>query len=214
MVVQDARLDTAAVDQDFALVTSGDLVRPGNGFIFLDRPSYTAPGTMNIEVFDPVRAASNSVSVLVTNLTSHLSVTDLPHVSGNYGAFTGAVATVTGAAGAGQIQIANGDNLEADYIDTTGTKRSATAIADLIPPTINSVVSATDAGVLTITWQTSEPATSIVRFGTNSSNLNLAVTNLALVTSHVVKLTRLVPGVTYYYLIVARRRRRQHRHQQ
>ncbi len=203
-VVADARLDTPAiVDQDFALVTSGDLVRPGNGFIFLDRPSYTAPGTMQIDVFDPVRAASNSVSVLVTNLTSHGSVIDLPHVSGNYGAFTGAVATVTGTAGAGQIQIANGDNLEADYIDTTGTKRSATAVADLIPPTINSVASGTDAGVLTITWQTSEPATSIVRYGTNSSNLNLAVTNLTLVTSHVVKLSRLLPGKTYYYLIVA-----------
>ena len=34
-VVQDARLDTAAIDQDFALVSSGDLVRSGAGFIFL-----------------------------------------------------------------------------------------------------------------------------------------------------------------------------------
>ena len=30
-VVQDARLDTAAIDQDFALVISGDLARPGVG---------------------------------------------------------------------------------------------------------------------------------------------------------------------------------------
>ena len=123
--------------------------------------------------------------------------------SGNYGAFTGAVATVTGTAGAGQIQIANGDNLEADYFDSGGIKRIATAVADFIPPTITSVTSVTDLGVLTINWQTSEPATSVVRYGTNSSNLNLGVTNLSLVTSHVVKLTRLIPGQTYYYLIVA-----------
>jgi serine protease AprX len=202
-VVQDARLDTAAIDQDFALVSSGDLVRPGAGFIFLDRPTYTAPGTMQIEVFDAARAASNSVSVLVTNLTAHRGLTNLLHTSGNYGAFTSAVATVTGVAGAGQIQIANGDNLEADYLDSTGTKRIATAVADLVPPAISSVASGADVGVLTITWVTSEPATSIVHYGTNSSNLNLGYTNLALVTSHVVKLTRLIPGRTYYFSVVS-----------
>jgi hypothetical protein len=202
-VVQDARLDTAAIDQDFALVSSGDLVRPGAGFIFLDRPTYTAPGTMQIEVYDTARAASNSVSVLVTNLTAHRGLTNLLHTSGNYGAFTGAVATVTGAAGAGQIQIASGDNLEADYLDSTGTKRIATAVADLVPPAISSVASGTDVGVLTITWVTSEPATSIVHYGTNSSNLNLGFTNLTLVTNHVVKLTRLIPGKTYYFSVVS-----------
>ncbi len=202
-IVQDAVSNTPAIDQDFALVSSGNLARPGTGFILLDRPSYTAPGTMQIEVFDAARAASNNVSVLVTNLTAHGSVTNLPHASGNYGAFTGAVATVTGTAGAGQIQIANGDNLEADYFDSSGAKRIATAVADLVGPTISSVASTTDVGVLTITWQTSEPATSIVRYGTNSSNLNLGVTNLALVTSHVVKLTGLIPSKTYYFLIVS-----------
>jgi hypothetical protein len=202
-IAQDAVASTPAIDQDFALVSSGDLVRPGAGFILLDRPSYTAPSVMQIEVFDPARAASNSVSVLVTNLTAHRSVTNLPHTLGNYGAFTGAVATVTGTAGAGQIQIANGDNLEADYFDSGGTKRIATAVADFIPPTITNVASGLDVGVLTITWQTSEPATSIVHYGTNSSSLNLGATNLSLVTSHVVKLTGLVAGKTYYYLIVS-----------
>jgi hypothetical protein len=202
-IVQDAVSNTPAIDQDFALVMSGDLARPSVGIILLDRASYTAPGVMQIEVLDAARAASNTVSVLVTNLTAHRSVTNLSHASGNYGAFTGAVATVTGTAGAGQIQIANGDALEADYFDSTGTKRSATAVADLGSPVISSVASSTDVGVLTITWQTSEPATSIVRYGTNSSNLNLGVTNLALVTSHVVKLTGLIPGKTYYFLIVS-----------
>ncbi len=202
-IVQDAVSNTPAIDQDFALVSSGNLARPGTGFILLDRTSYTAPGVMQIEVFDAARAASNTVSALVTNLTAHQSVTNLLHAAGNYGAFTGAVATVTGTAGAGQIQIANGDNLEADYFDAGGAKRIATAVADLVLPVISSVASSTDVGVLTITWQTSEPATSIVRYGTNSSNLNLGVTNLSLVTSHAVKLTGLIPGRTYFYLIVS-----------
>src|ERR1017187_4987098 len=200
-IVQDAVSNTPAIDQDFALVTSGNLTRPGVGIILLDRPSYTAPGVMQLEVLDAARAASNTVSVLVTNLTAHKSVTNVLHSLGNYGAFTGAVATVTGVAGAGQIQIANGDNLEADYFDSTATKRIATAVGDLVPPVISAVTATTDLGILTITWQTSEPANSIVRYGTNSSILNLAISNLSLVTSHVVKLTRLIPGKTYYFLV-------------
>ena len=202
-VVADALTNTPAIDQDFALVNSGDFVRPGTGFILLDRASYTAPGTMNISVFDAARAGMSSVSVTVTNLTSHSFVTGTLNAAGNYGAFTGAVATVTGSAGTGQIQIANGDNLEADYLDAHGIRRIATAVADLNPPSINSVNSDTDLGVLTITWQTAEPATSIVHYGTNSANLKLGVTNLALVTSHVVKLTGLIPAQTYYYSIVS-----------
>ena len=202
-IVQDAVSNTPAIDQDFALVSSGDLARPGAGFILLDRSSYSAPGLMQIEVFDAARAASNSVSVLVTNLTAHHGTTVGLTAPGNYGVFTGAVATVAGTAGAGQIQIANGDNLEADYFDSTGAKRIATAVADLTLPVISSVASGTDLGVLTITWQTSEPTTSIVHYGTNSSNLNLGATNLTLVTNHVVKLTRLIPGLTYYYLVIS-----------
>jgi hypothetical protein len=200
-IVQDALTNTAAIDQDFALVMSGNLTRPGVGIILLDRPSYTAPGLMQIEVLDAARAASNTVSVLVTNLTAHKSVTTILPASGNYGAFTGAVATVSGTAGVGQLQIANGDDLEADYFDSTGTKRMAAASADFVPPVISAVTASIDLGVLNITWQTSEPASSVVRYGTNSTSLNLAVTDTTLVTSHVVKLTGLVPGKTYYFLV-------------
>ena len=52
-MVQDAIASTPAIDQDFALVTSGNLARPGVGLILLDRPSYTAPGVMQLEVLDP-----------------------------------------------------------------------------------------------------------------------------------------------------------------
>jgi hypothetical protein len=202
-VVQDAITNTPSiVDQDFALVSSADLVRPGTGFILLDRMAYSAPGVMNISVFDAARSASNSVSVTVTNLTTFAHVTTNLVAAGNYGMFTGVVATVTSAS-AGKITIAHGNNLAANYLDVFGIRRTASAVADLVSPSINSVATGTDIGVLTITWQTSEPATSIVRYGTNSANLNLGVTNLELVTSHEVKLTGLLPGKLYYYLIVA-----------
>lgn len=200
-IVQDALTNTTAIDQDFALVTSGNLTRPGVGIILLDRPSYTAPSAMQIVVLDAARAASSTVSVLVTNRTAHLFTTKTLNAAGNYGAFTGSVTTVTGVAGAGQIQIAHGDNLEADYFDSSATKRVATAVADLVSPAISAVTATTDLGVLTITWQTGEPANSVVRYGTNSANLNLGVTNAAFVTSHMVKLTKLIPSKTYYFLV-------------
>ncbi|MGH7972238.1 MAG: S8 family serine peptidase, partial [Limisphaerales bacterium] len=165
-IVQDALTNTPAIDQDFALVSSADLIRPGTGAILLDRPSYTAPSTMRIEVFDAARTLSNSVSIVVSNLTAQRSVSAVLLAAGGYGAFTGSVATVTGTAGAGQIQIANGDLLEADYVDSSGVRRRASAVGDLVPPTISAVNSGSDVVVLTITWQTTQPASSIVVYGT------------------------------------------------
>ena len=202
-IVQDARLDTAAIDQDFALVVSGDLSRPGVGKILLNRAGYTAPSTIQLTVLDPARAASNTVSVIVTNLTLHTGLAKILNAQGNYGAFTGAVATVTGAAGAGQIQIANGNLLEADYVDSGSVKRSATAVADLVAPVLTSVTATLDLGVVTIGWQSSEAATSIVRYGTNAGAINLASTNLALTSSHALRLGNLIPGKTYYFYVVS-----------
>lgn len=201
-VVEDARIDTEAIDQDFALVSSGNILRPDVGLVMLDRSTYTAPSTMKVSVFDAALATNSTVSVLVTNLTTHTGTMCILQALGNYGAFTGTVATVTGTATTGQIQIATGDNLEAIYLDSKGITRTATAVGDLVPPVVSGVQSSLDMGVLVITWQTTEPATSIVVYGTNSSNLNLGVTNNTLVTSHEVKLTRLIPGKTYYYKII------------
>jgi len=201
-VVEDARQDTPAIDQDFALVVSGDLTRPGQGLVLLDRAAYTAPSFINVSVLDLARAASNTASVVVKSTTETVGETYTLNSAGSYGAFTGAVATVVGAAAVdGKLEIHNGDAIEADYVDGTGTKRTATALANLIPPVLSAVTSSLDLAVITITWQTSEPASSIVRYGTNQSNLNLAVTNSALTTSHLIRLTGLIPGKIYYFLV-------------
>ncbi|SPE56354.1 Fibronectin type III domain protein (modular protein) [Verrucomicrobia bacterium] len=199
-VVEDARQDTPAIDQDFALVISGDLSRPGQGMILLDRPEYTAPGQMQIEVLDAGRAGKTSVTVLVKSTSEPAGANFTLQAAGNYGAFTGVVATVVGSV-PGELDIHNGDTIEADYVDASGTQRSATAVANLLPPAISNVTEAVDVGVITITWQTSEPANSIVHYGTNFLNLNLGVTNAALTTSHIVRLSKLIPGKTYYFLV-------------
>jgi hypothetical protein len=202
-VVQDARLDTATIDQDFALVISGDIARPGVGSVLFDHSAYTAPGLIQLSVFDPNRAATNTVSVLVKSTTEPTGEDFTLQSAGSYGAFTGAVATAAGSAAKdGKLEIHDGDTIEADYIDSLGIQRVATALADLVPTVISGVSAVADLGVITISWQTSEPATSIVRYSTNLT-FNLATTNLALVTSHSVRLTQLLPGKTYFFYVAS-----------
>jgi serine protease AprX len=202
-VVEDARLDTAAIDQDFALVLSGDIARPGVGLILLDRTNYTAPGQIKLNVLDTGRAGAGSVSVLVKSATEPSGETIVLSAAGNYGAFTGTVATVVGPATPdGKLEIHNGDSIEADYTDASGAKRIAAATADLIPPAITGVSVSSGLGVITITWQTSEPADSSVYFGTNLS-FALSASNAVLQTSHSIYLSRLVPGKTYSFYVVS-----------
>jgi hypothetical protein len=202
-VVEDARLDTSAIDQDFALVVSGDLARPGAGTVLLDRSAYKAPGLIQLAVFDLARAASNSVNVLLKSTTEPAGETITLHAAGAYGAFTGAVATAVGPAKAdGILEIHNGDVIEADYLDSAGAKRTATATADLTAPTLTGVTVSEDLGVTTISWQSSQPANSVVYYGTNGT-FNLAVTNADLVTSHSIRLAGLVPGQKYYFYLTS-----------
>ncbi len=200
-VAEDARLDSAAIDQDFALVVSGDLARPNAGIIQLDRTNYTAPGILRLAVFDPARAAGNSVSVRLKSSTEPAGELFTLNAAGNYGAFIGAVATLVGSAVMdGKLEIHNGDVIEADYTDSSGSLRTAMATADLVAPVLSSVAVTMDLGVITITWLTSESANSVIRHGTNNFNLNLATTNSALVTSHSMKLSGLSPGKHIIFL--------------
>jgi hypothetical protein len=202
-VVQDARLDTASIDQDFALVISGNIARPGLGAVLLDRASYSAASTIQVSVFDPARAAASTVNVLLKSTTEPAGESIALHPAGSYGAFTGAVATVVGVAVAdGKLEIHDQDAIEADYADSLGIKRVATAAADFVPPAISGVTVTTDLGLITISWQTSEPATSTVRYGTNSL-FNLAAGKTGLSTTHLVRLTKLAPGQSYKLYIVS-----------
>lgn len=205
-IVQDAcPTETAAIDQDFALIISGDLARPGAGTVLLDRPAYTAPGELRLTVFDPARAASNSVSVVLRSTTEPNGETVVLQASGNYGAFTGAMATVAGSAAPnGKLELQHGDSIEAVYEDSAQVERVARAVADLIAPTISNVAVATNMGVLTISWQTPEPARSIIRYRDSAHPaFDLAVTNLSLNTAHSVRLTGLVPGTTYFFYLIS-----------
>jgi hypothetical protein len=206
-VVQDARQDTSAIDQDFALVTSGGLAATHVGAVIMDRASYTAPSQIQLTVIDTDLAGQPTATVRVTSTTETSGETLVLHAAGANGSFTGAIATATGPALAdGKLEIANGDTIQAIYFDASaGLNRFATAVGDLQPPVLTIVAVTNFFGEAVITWTSDEPATSVVRFGSDRSlaGLNQAATDSGLVTAHSIALSGLSPGQTYYFLVAS-----------
>jgi beta-lactamase superfamily II metal-dependent hydrolase len=52
-----------------------------------------------------------------------------------------------------------------------------------------------------ITWNTNEPATSVVRYGTTSGSYTYTASDGSLVLNHQISLTNLTPYTTYYYIV-------------
>src|SRR5438132_55958 len=97
-VVEDARIDTPAVDQDFALVVSSDLPLPGVGVLFFDRSAYRVPDVIKVKLIDPDLGGLASVDVLITSSTETNGALLTRVAAGPLGVFTSTVATVTGCA--------------------------------------------------------------------------------------------------------------------
>src|SRR6185295_9976002 len=91
--------------------------------------------------------------------------------------------------------------IRVEYFDASvGVTRTANAVGDLLPPVITAVAEANVYGDANVTWTTDEPASSIVRFSTNTA-LNFVITNKFLVMAHEVALTNLLPGRAYKYAV-------------
>ncbi|MDX2302057.1 MAG: DUF4082 domain-containing protein [Microscillaceae bacterium] len=80
----------------------------------------------------------------------------------------------------------------------------ATYSIDNQDPQISNINAApAQGGTSTITWNTNEPATSQVVYGTNAANLNLSVNDANLKTNHSLNLTGLADATTYFYRIIS-----------
>lgn len=203
-VPQDARNDTAAFDQDFALVISADVLPPGIGAIFLDRQAYTAPGAIRITVLDTDLAASPTVNVNLRSTTESAGENIVLRAATSSGVFTNTVITATGSAVTdGRLQIAHGNLITATYQDASaGATRTDTALADLVPPVIFGVSVTNRFGRAVIRWTTDEFADSRVLFGTNSS-LGQIAADSSFDFNHEISLNGLIPGRTYFFRVAS-----------
>jgi len=199
-IVQDARVDTAAVDQDFALVIAAAIPSPETGAVLLDRSAYTAPGRIAVKFIDLDLEAEPSISVQVSSATNPAGITLVLMAAGQSGVLTGSLATVRGPS-VSALQIADGDWIRVDCYDASeGSWRTAFARADLTPPVISEVLVTNRFGRTVISWLTDEPANALVRYGTNTILDHLA-TNGALSVIHEVELTGLIVGRSYRFTI-------------
>ncbi len=204
-VVEDARVETPAIDQDFALVVSGNLPLPGVGALLLDRQEYRAPDTIQLKLIDSGQAGQPTLSVLVSSTTETNAESVLLIASGSAGVFTGAVNTVLGPPVTdGRLQVRNGDQILVRYADSSPAPTNITASArvDLTAPSIFNLSVTNQFGNITISWLTDEPANSVIRYGT-STNLDLAVTNGSLSAIHSVNLANLNADSTYWYELIS-----------
>ena len=202
-VVEDSRVETFDVDQDFALVISGDIPTPGTGLVLLDRRAYTAPGQIKVQVIDNDLAGQPTVNVQLRSTTESAGETIELRASNASGSFTGTVATVTGGAAVdGRLQIAHNDTIEAIYQDAGVGARTASARGDLLPPVLSGVATTNAFGRTLVRWQSDEAANSIVRYATNSS-LALSATNFFLTETHEVALEELIVGATYFFVVIS-----------
>lgn len=204
-VVQDARSETPEIDQDFALVVSGSIPSLEAGIVLLDRARYTAPSLIRVKLFDLDLAGLPTATVAVKSASEPNGLTLTLRAFNTTGVLTGVVATAAGVVNTAdsKLQIAHGDWIRVEYRDEEGTVIStANATADLVPPVISGVTVTNEFGQMIVVWATDEPATGIIRYGTNST-LSRAVTNNVLASTHALELDGLTPGLTYYFAVIA-----------
>lgn len=203
-VAEDARADTPAADQDFALVISGKFLPPGRSVIYLDRGVYRAPDRISVGVLDRDQADQASITVTLTSGAEPSGEVLTLFRKSSVGVFTNSIQTSTGAAAAdGQLQIAHGDGIAARYQDvSSGAVRLASARADLLPPVISAVTTTNRFGRTIVNWNTDEPSDSRVELGTSTA-LGQSTSQSQLVLNHSVSLDNLVAGATYHFRVAS-----------
>jgi len=202
-VVEDARRETVPLDQDFALVASGNFAAPGLGIITLDRSFYRAPDQVKISLVDYDLAGQPAVTVQLRSTSEPAGETITLLAQGPNGKFTNSVATAAGTAtGDGRLQVAHADTIETVYGDAAPPgERTATAQADLLAPVISNLHSGQEFGQLFIQWNTDEPARGEVYFGAPLPNL--AATNGVWDEQTTVHLPGVAPGTAIKFFVVA-----------
>ena len=202
-VVEDARIDTPVIDQDFALVVSGTFGSPGTGIVTFNRPVYRAPDQIKLVLVDYNLAGQPAANIQLRSVTEPFGETIMLLANGSSGLFTGVVATATGPAVTdGKLQVAHNDTIEAVYVDALPpANRVFSAQVDLLPPVISGLQATNFFGQPTVLWNTDEASRSELYYGTLVPNLGL--TNLTLELNHEFGLINLPANAVAKFFVVA-----------
>ncbi|MCK4734809.1 MAG: fibronectin type III domain-containing protein, partial [Methanophagales archaeon] len=99
----------------------------------------------------------------------------------------------------GTRTVDNSSNVNPTWVNDTATTLPAPDTTPLCITNVNATSITNDSA--TITWNTDEISDSLVKYGTESGNYTLSVSNASLVLEHSVVLTGLNANTTYYYVV-------------
>ncbi len=174
------------------------------GTVNLDKRYYRAEDIISITVLDPAANTDphlvETVSVEVSSTTETLPETiALSEAGADSATFIGEIAVVRGKTSPdGKIAVKDNDTITVSYQGT----ESATAIADLVPPTISNLQSTqVDDSSALIQWTTNEPCRGIVHYGTDAANLNRMASEPRRTTDHRLRLLNLEPRSVHYFKV-------------
>jgi hypothetical protein len=202
-VFEDARIDTAEIDQDFALVVSAFLPPPNAAVLLLDRSAYRAPSEIKLKVFDFDVLEATTVTVRLNSSTEPAGFPVTLHHAGVSGIFTGTVATATAPAvpGDGILQIADGDLIRTTYFDESrNVTESAQAVGDFQPPRVLFAGVTNQLGRTFVLIEADESTRVRVFYGTNPPPTQPAF-GAATASAHKVELRNLEPFEVYYVAV-------------
>lgn len=178
----------------------------GIGTLAFDRPVYTVPSTVTMEVADADLAGQGQTSVTVSSDSLPAGVPVSLGETARPGLFRGSVGLVPvgSPAAPGQLPAKDGDQIFARYSDaSTGAKVTTTADVDTVVPVISAVSAEPSYDDAIVSWETSEPTDALVQFG-ETPLLGRTAYTADLTFDQSVRLPGLQPNRKYYFQVVSR----------
>jgi len=179
--------------------------QPCAGTILLDRTIYNCSATVNITVLDSTVSAPVSVEAWSGTDGTHKVIA----LGGAPSSYSGSLSLTSGAAGAGQVQVADGDTLYVRYVDpdycgSPGVAVGASAAIDCAGPVISNVQVAGITGLsATVTFDTDEAAAGGVVYDTAFPPFARLASDPSLAYSHSIGLAGLTECTRFYYYVTA-----------
>lgn len=225
LLAADPFLTCAEVQQ--IVTTTGDSIDPGTcssnrrlnvanalraaiptvGTIRLDRVSYPENADIGLLLADWDLRGAGHYEVSVSTARGDQETAILRETNVASGVFRGSLATKNAAAkvGDGVLEVRDGEEIVARYLDGVGATaqwRSAQATTDYSPPALLGLDIKPQDRVVTIEYQTSEPARTEIRFGrTAGGPYDATQKDPSLSTQHSIQLQRLTLAARYYFVI-------------
>ena len=209
-VPEDAVPDTSAVDQDFAIVITGDVGKVNHYSSVRFSKQYYQPGdSVDVFAIDSYANTNPAEQDLVKCDLTSVTTGDterlvLMETSKDSGVFNASIPTEIGPAnpGDGILQVNRSDVITASYKDYLGSMRSAKTIIDGVPPVVNGVsVGDVKSTSVVIHVRTSEITSLKIYYGTPGHMGNVSYDGYT--TDHYVKINGLIPYTRYYFDIYA-----------